>query len=178
MVSPDASTLFLDAPWLADLDQASRQAVLNVLVEHRAEAGAVLMERGRPNDHVSFLIDGSVSIERPTPSGERVEAVTVLTAPSVFGLTSFFRPHPPNVTVRAEVPVRYLTLDHHAHGLLRRLDPVAAEQLAQAVVRVLADRFDKLIDHVTQDMARHPEGHPKLTEWAAFRSRLFDETNI
>ncbi len=31
---------------------------------------------------------------------------------------------------------------------------------------------------MTADMAEHPDGHPKATEWAEFRSRLFEESSI
>src|SRR5207248_3068565 len=74
MVSPAAAERFLDAPWLADLDPASRHAVLNVLVEDRAPAGAVLLAQGESNDHISFLIEGSAVVERAYPEG-RVETV-------------------------------------------------------------------------------------------------------
>jgi CRP/FNR family cyclic AMP-dependent transcriptional regulator len=177
MVSNDAAERFLSAPWLADLDPASRQAVLNVLVESRAPAGSVLLEQGHANDHISFLIDGSALVTRAYPEG-RVENVAMLHAPSVFGETSFFRPTPPIVTVRATTPVWLLTLDHPAHDLLRRVDVQAAEQLAVAAVRVLAERFDLLDKRVSDYIASKPAGHPKSTEWANFRARLFEESNI
>ena len=177
MVSPAASERFLTAPWLAGMDSASLQAVLNVLVESRAPTGAVLLAQDQPNDHIAFLIEGAATVSRVIEAG-RSEILTTLSAPSVFGLTSFFRPQPPGFSVRADAPVWVLTLDHHAHDLLRRADLRAAEQLALAAVRVLADRFDMLDKRVTASMAEHPEGHPKATEWAAFRTRLFDESTI
>jgi CRP-like cAMP-binding protein len=177
MVSTDAAERFLAAPWLADLDPASRLAVLNVLGEDRAPAGTVLLEQGHENDHISFLIEGTVSITRSYPDG-RVETVATLNAPSVFGETSFFRTTPPIATVRTTTPVWLLTLDHPGHELLRRADPKAAEQLAVAAVRVLAERFDQLDRRISEYIAARPEGHPKSTEWANFRARLFEESNI
>jgi CRP/FNR family transcriptional regulator, cyclic AMP receptor protein len=177
MVVTAAAERFLAAPWLADLDPASRHAVLNVLVESRAPAGATLLEQGRPNDHLTFLIEGSVAVLRTLHEG-RVETVATLTAPSVFGETSFFRPSPSIITVRANTPVWMLTLDHPAHDLLRRADPTAAEQLALAAVRVLADRFDMLDRRVSDYIASKPEGHPKSNEWSTFRARLFEDSNL
>ena len=177
MVSPAASERFLSSPWLAEMDSATLNAVLNVLVESREPAGATLLAQGQPNDHIAFLIEGSATVTRVTEGG-RVETLTVLSAPSVFGLTSFFRPQPPGFSVKAASPVWTLTLDHRAHDLLRRADLRAAEGLALAALRVLADRFDLLDQRVTADLAHHPEDHPRATEWAEFRTRLFDESSI
>jgi CRP-like cAMP-binding protein len=176
MVSKEAAERFLATPLLSELDSAARLAVVNVLVEDRAPAGATLLEQGHPNDHIAFLIEGTATVFRTRPNG-RVETLTTLTAPSLFGLTSFFRPIPPGFSVRATSPVWLLTFDKHAHDVLRRVDLHAAEQMALAAVRVLADRFDLLDQRVSEDMDRHPEGHPKSTEWASFRARLFEESN-
>src|SRR4051794_27125012 len=100
MVKADAAERFLAAPLLDDVDRDSRRAVLNVLTEDRATVGAILMREGEPNDLLSFLIEGSALIERTLPDG-RKEILANLTAPAVFGTTSFFRPNPPTVTVRA-----------------------------------------------------------------------------
>ena len=177
MVSAAAGERFLASPWIAEMDSASLQAVLNVLVENRVEPGATLLKQGQPNDHIAFLIEGTARVARTTEEG-RIETLTTLVAPSIFGLTSFFRPKPPGFTVTAESPVWFLTLDHHAHTLLRRLDLRAAEGLALAAVNVLADRFDRLEKRMSADVARHPEDHHKVNEWNEFRSRLFDESRI
>jgi CRP-like cAMP-binding protein len=176
MVSSAAAERFLATPLLADLDSATRQALLNVLVEERAQEGATLLRQGEPNDHIAFLIEGSAIVSRTRPGG-RKETLTTLNAPSLFGLTSFFRPTPPGFSVRATSPVWLLTFDHDAHEVLRRVDMHAAEQLAVAALRVMADRFDMLDKRVSEDIEEHPEDHPKVTEWAHFRSRLFEESN-
>jgi CRP/FNR family cyclic AMP-dependent transcriptional regulator len=177
MVSPAASDRFLSSPWMDEVDITSLQAILNVLVESHEEAGATLLAQGQPNDHIAFLIEGTAIVSRVLESG-KTEVLTKLQAPSIFGLTSFFRPHPPGFSVKAETPVWVLTLDHQAYMLLRRADPRASEGLAHVAVRILVDRFDMLDKKISAEMARHPEGHPKTNEWTSFRSRLFDETSI
>src|SRR5205823_12483557 len=157
MVTTAAAERFLAAPFLADVDPGARSAVLNVLAEANAPAGAVLMTQGQPNDHISFLIEGTVTVLRTYPQG-RVETVVVLNAPSVFGETSFFGPNVPIVSVHADAPVWLLTLDHPAHDRLRRDDPRAAEQIALAFVRVLAERFDLLDKRVSDYLAQLPDG--------------------
>jgi CRP-like cAMP-binding protein len=177
MVTPAAAERFLAAPLLAEVDPASRRAVLDALTERREPTGAVLLEQGRPNNHISFLIDGTVTISRTDPGG-RTEPAATLTAPSFFGETSYFRPSMTVYSARADSPVWLLTLDHEAHERLRRENLKAAEQLALAVVRLLAERFDMLDKRIADDMAQHPEGHPKATEWSNFRARLFEESSI
>src|SRR4051794_9597279 len=104
MVPNAAAERFLAAPLLAEMDPAARRAVLAALVESRAPAGAALLEEGQPNDHLSFLIEGTVTITGTSPGG-REETVATLHAPAVFGETSFSRPTPPIVSVRAMTPV-------------------------------------------------------------------------
>ena len=177
MVEADVAERFLAAPVLADVDLDARRKLLSVLEQGRAAAGAVLLEQGQPNDHLSFLVEGSAVIERSHPGG-RKETLGHLTAPAVFGTTSFFRPTPPTITVRATSDVCRLTLDHPAHDRLRREWPRAAEALAVAVVRVLAERFDLLDQRVSESLAHHAHDQPKVTEWSGFRARLFEEPNI
>lgn len=182
MVSHDAAERFLTAPWLAELDASSREALVQVLREGRAEAGSILLAEGHHNDQITFLTEGTVQIVRAY--SDREEIVATLQAPSVFGETSFFRGTPSIVSVRAVTDVAFLILDRLAHTLLRRVDPRAAEQLAVAFVRVLADRFDMLdrrvseyIAHGCQDANGTPNP-PRRNEWAAFRARLFEEQRL
>jgi len=173
MVTTAAAERFLSATLLSEVDPASRRAVLSVLSEEQAPAGAILLEQGKPNDQMAFLIDGSVTVLRHFLDG-REETVATLVAPSVFGETSFFRGTPPIVTVRANAPVWLLTMDHPGHERLRRENLKAAEELALAAVRVLAERFDMLDKRISDYMAQHPDGHPRATEWSNFRARLFE----
>ena len=172
MVEAEAIEQFMSAPFLAKVEIQTRRAVLEALVEQRAPAGTVLLAQGQPNDHLSFLIEGTASIERKRPEG-RTELLATLTAPTLFGTTSFFCPDPPSVSVRAVSDVWMLTLYHPAHDRLSRENPSAAEALALAVVRVLSERFNELDRTFSDYMTRHPE----FTEWAGFRARLFEEPN-
>ena len=177
MVTPAAAERFLAAPLLAQVAPESRRAVLEVLAERREPAGATLLEQGQSNDHISFLIEGTAVVQRAYAEG-RVETVATLAAPSVFGETSFFRDTPPIVTVRAQTPAWLLTLDHPAHERLRQTSPRAAEELAVAAVRVLAERFDLLDRRVSDFLRQNPDGPAKANEWARFRARLFEEPNL
>jgi len=172
MVEPGAAERFLAAPMMAEVDPTMFGALLEALAEERYVAGSVLLAQGQPNDHLSFLIEGTAAIERERADGRR-ETLATLTAPSVFGTTSFFSPDPPTFHVRAVTGVWLLTLYHPAHDRLRREDPAAAGALALAAVRILSERFNELDRAFSAYMARHPD----FTEWAGFRARLFEEPN-
>ena len=177
MVSTDGAERFLGAPFLAGVEPDLRRALLALLSEERATARTVLLAQGQPNDHLSFLIEGSITIERTFPEGQK-ETVATLSAPAVFGTTSFFRPTAPSVSVVATTDIWTLTLHHPAHERLRVENPRAAEALALAAVRVLAERFDVLDRRVSEYLAGHGEDPPKATEWSSFRARLFEEPHI
>jgi CRP/FNR family transcriptional regulator, cyclic AMP receptor protein len=174
MIDVKATEKFMAAPWLAEADRDIKRAILNALVEARASKGSVLLAQGQPNDHLTFLIDGAAVVERSFDTGRR-ETITALTAPAVFGTTSFFQPKPPTATVRATSDVWMLSLYHPAHEALRAANPRAAEALALAVVRALSERFDLIDKLFTQFTTQHSDEPARMSEWAGFRSRLFDE---
>jgi CRP/FNR family transcriptional regulator, cyclic AMP receptor protein len=177
MIDVEATKRFMAAPWLSEVDPEIKKAIASALVEMRAPAGSVLLARGQPNDHLTFLIEGTADIERTLGDG-RHEIVTTLTAPAVFGTTSFFQPKPPTVTVRATSDVRMLSLYHPAHEELRRNNPRAAEGLAFAVLRAISERFD-LIDKLFSDyVSKNCHEPARMSEWAGFRNRMFEEHGI
>ncbi len=177
MLSTDQSQRFLAAPLLVEADDESRRAVYRALVEDPAPAGTTLVEQGKPNDRLYFVVEGSVAIERTRADG-RTDILATLSGPGVFGTTTFFRPSAPSMTIRATTDLALWTLDHPSHERLRRDDPRAAEALSMAVVRTLSDRFDMLDRRLAELMAEHDDDHPRATEWARFRARLFEEPAI
>ena len=122
MIDAEATERFMAAPWLAEVDPETKRAIAGALVEARAPTGATLLEQGQPNDHLTFLIEGTAEIVRTFGAGRR-DVITQLTAPAVFGTTSFFQPKPPTVTVQATSEVWMLSLYHPAHEALRGQPP-------------------------------------------------------
>jgi CRP/FNR family transcriptional regulator, cyclic AMP receptor protein len=177
MVESDVAERFLAAPLWDDTDGGARRAVFEAMEESRASRGATLLEQGRANERLAFLVEGSVVIERAFPGG-RKEVLATLNAPAAFGTTSFFRGVPPSTSVRATSDVRLLTLSHAHHERLRREHPRAAEALALGIVRVLSERFDLLDGRVSDYLAQHAGDTPKVNEWAGFRARLFEEPDL
>jgi CRP-like cAMP-binding protein len=177
MIDPEASQRFMAAPWLGEVDSEGKRAILEALVEARASSGAVLLEQDQPNDHLSFLISGTAQIERNFENGRR-EVITRIVAPTVFGTTSFFRPDPPSVGVRATSDVWTLSLYHPAHEALRVANPRAAEALAVAILRALSERFDLMDRLLTEYFTKHRAEPLRTSEWAGFRARLFDESGL
>ena len=122
MIDAEATKRFMAAPWLAEIDSQTKKAILGALVEARAPTGATLLEQGQPNDHLTFLIEGTADIVRVNGNGRR-DVITHLTAPAMFGTTSFFQPRPPTVRVQATSEVWMLSLYHPAHEALRAENP-------------------------------------------------------
>ena len=166
---------FLDSPLLAGVADRSRRAIFAKLSGGHLAAGTPLLSQGKPNDRLWFLVEGAVVVERTQPDG-RVDLMATLTGPGILGTTTFFRSTSPSATVRASSDMAFGTLDREGHEALRRDDPEAAEALALAVVRVLAERFDLLDARLTDLMAEHGDDHPRASEWADFRSRLFEDS--
>ena len=177
MIDAEATRRFMAAPWLGEVDPETKRAIIGALVEARAPAGATLLEQGQPNDHLTFLIEGIAELVRIHGNG-RKEVITQLTAPAMFGSTSFFQPKPPTVRVQAKSEVWMLSLYHPAHEALRADNPRAAEALALAVVRALSERFDLIDKLFTEFTARNSDEPPRKSEWAGFRARLFEEPGM
>ncbi|RUL82348.1 cyclic nucleotide-binding domain-containing protein [Tautonia sociabilis] len=177
MVSNDAAERFLVAPFLADLDASAREELLQVLAEHRARAGEVLLRQGEPNDRIHFLIEGAVSVLRNDADG-RPEPILELHAPTAFGEVAYFQRRPQLVSVVALTDLRLLILERDAHEVLRRVDPRTSEQLATAAIRVLASHFELIDQRIADILARQPDPQTEATEWDRFRARLFGESKL
>ncbi len=176
-IETEGAERFLAEPLLAGADDRDRLAVFRALVEGSAPAGTPLLVQGQPNDRLWFVLEGSVAVERKQPGG-RVDLLATLSGPAMFGTTTFFRSTAPSATIRAASGLTLGTLDRRAHDRLRREDPRAAEALALEVVRVLSERFDLLDGRLAEMMAEHDDDHPRATEWANFRARLFEEPSL
>jgi len=165
---------FFESSLLHGVDEGLRRAIFRRLVPGQAPAGTPLLSQGKSNERLWFVIEGSVTIERKHPDG-RVESLAELKGPAIFGTTTFFRSTSPSASILAATDLKVWTLDHAGHEALRRDEPQAAEALALAVVRVLSERFDMLDVRIAELMAEHGDDHPRMTELATFRARLFEE---
>lgn len=174
MTQTSACERFLTLPWLADLNADAKTALLDCMREESAPPGTIFVEQGEPNPLLSFVVEGTVLLTRTYPDGH-IERVASLSAPSVFGETAFFTGSPSLVRTKAMSQVLRLVLDHAGHERFRAGNPKAAEMLALAVVRLLADRFD-IIDKRVSELTRHD--HAKASELARFRTRLFEDATL
>jgi CRP-like cAMP-binding protein len=159
-----------------EIDDATRAVLLAYLEPMEVGAGTVILRQGQPNDRLWFLSRGTAEIER-TWHGKTL-SVANLSAPGIFGATTFFRPASTNVTIRATSDASLLSLSHEAHDRLSRENPRVAAALALATVRVLAERFDLIDQRMTEFVNARNEAPGASKEWARFRARLFEEPNI
>ena len=172
----DGLSRFLESPWLEGVDPSIRRRIWQTLRERSEPAGTALLDQDQPTTQLWFVADGSVAVER-TRTGKPgyPEILAELDGPAIYGTTTFFRDARPSMTIRTTTPTHGWTLDLATYQRLRAEDPPAAEALAVTVVKVLSERFDMLDDRLTRLMADHHDDHHRVTEWADFRSRLFEE---
>ena len=172
----DGLARFLAAPWLEEVDQSIRRRIWLTLQARSAPIGTMLLAQDQLTTQLWFVAQGSVAVERTRPGMlSRPEILAELEGPAIYGTTTFFRDARPSMTIRTTTPTHGWILDREAYQRLRAEDPPAAEALALTVVKVLSERFDMLDDRLTRLMADHHDDHHRVTEWANFRSRLFEE---
>ena len=170
----DRAEPYLSSSLLAGVDEAARLAIFQTLTSREVPSGFALLEQGKVNDRLWFVIDGRVVIERTRPDG-RLDILATLAGPAIYGTSTFFRRSALSATIRAGSDLILGSMDHRAHDRLRSENPRAAEALALSVVQTLSEHFDMLDRRLTALMSEHHEDHPRATEWAAFRARLFEE---
>ena len=110
MIDTEATERFMAAPWLAEVDRDTKRSDLERTGRgagpdrrHPARAGSaqrssLVLDRGDCGDRSNLGPAAAATSSR------------ILTAPAVFGTTSFFQPKPPTVTVRATSDVWILSL--------------------------------------------------------------------
>ena len=174
--SQESQVRFVEASWLQEVPASIRVVIWRFLRERSEPVGHRLLDEHGASDHLWFVLDGSVVAERtrPGPQG-RAETLAELSGSAIYGATTFFRNSAPTLTIRATSPIRGWTLDRASYQQLRSENLAAAEAHAQAVVKVLAERFDMLDRRLTELMAEHQGDRRRASEWADFRSRLFEE---
>jgi CRP/FNR family cyclic AMP-dependent transcriptional regulator len=177
VLSTDDSERFLGSPLLAGVDDKDRLAIFRKLTGRNLASGKTLLDQGRPNDRLWFVAEGSVTIEREQPDGH-VEVLASMSAPAIFGTTTFFRSTAPSASIRASSDLTLWTLDRQGHEALQRENPRAGGALALAILRVLSERFDLLDERISELMIEHAGDHPRANEWANFRARLFEEPTL
>ena len=111
MVKADTAERFLTAPCWPKSIRTRSSRVLGCVEEDRASSRRDACSTGISEQSPRLRGRGAVVIERSFPGG-RQEVLTTLTAPTVFGTTSFSRPNPSTISVRATTDIRMLTLDH------------------------------------------------------------------
>ena len=94
-----AAERFLSGPMLAEVDADARLALSKALVEARAPSGTPLIEQGRLDGRLWFLVEGTVAVVRRV--GDEDQVLARFAAPGIFGATWFFRPNPPTASIRA-----------------------------------------------------------------------------
>ena len=177
MIDAEATKRFMAAPWLAEVDPEIKRAICGALVEARAPTGATLLEQGQPNDHLTFLIEGTAEIVRIHGSGRR-EVITQLTAPAMFGTTSFFQPKPPTVRVQATSEVWMLSLYHPAHEASARTIPAPRKRSPwRSCAPVGAVRPDRQALHGIHGAAFR-RSRRERANGPGFRARLFEEPGV
>jgi CRP-like cAMP-binding protein len=174
LLATEKAVPFLQSPLLSGVEDGLRLAVYQRLVETPIEAGTPLVAQGRNNDRLWFVLEGTVAIDRKQANGQ-TERLASMATPAIFGTTTFFRSSLPTASIVATSKLKVWTLDRSGHEALRRDEPQAAEALALAVLRVLAERFDLLDQRISELMAEHDGDHPRANEWANFRARLFED---
>lgn len=181
MATTSRPEIDLVPPILDHLDARSRSVLPAYLREERVAVGTELLTQGQHNERLWFVAAGAVAIERSGANGGHAEVLATLPAPSVFGTTTFYRPEiAASATIRAVDDLRLWTLDRPDQQRLRRDDPVAAEALAEAIIRILSERFDVLDRRLAGLMAEHDRARPRRisSELAAFRTRVFEEPGL
>ena len=176
MIDTQASERFMAAPWLGEIDPETKRAILNALVEARAPSGAILLAQDQPNDHLSFLIEGTASIERILGEWNGARSSPCLQAPAVFGSTSFFRPQPRasrfgRLRTSGCCPCIIPPTRHCGRPTRER-----PKSLALAVLRAVSERFDMMDKYIVDFLARHSERAGKdQANGRGFRARMFEE---
>ena len=136
---------FKQFPLLKDLTEQDLEAVIEVLEEKSASAGAPLFREGSEAEGLVLITSGKVNLEsRRTADTTSVGPGEALATVSLFGVG----PH--EVTAIAETRCEYLLLPRTSFYRLTDDAPRTASRLAEVVVNDLAglvrESFDEMAD--------------------------------
>lgn len=137
------------------MSAADLNAIAGACTEVNYAAGEIVFEEGEVSRTVWLLLDGRVEIDLNVPKAGQRE-IAELTAPSLFGESSFFHSHPHSATVKTLTPVRLLKLERQRYDQLVAEGNEAALRLGVKAAEILAGRLyqtDRFVEQLLESQA-------------------------
>jgi CRP/FNR family transcriptional regulator, cyclic AMP receptor protein len=123
---------------LGELQDEDADWMTTVGALRREEAGATIIEEGRPNDALYIVIDGTLTA---SISGAHDQDVGLLVRGTIAGEMSFVDGLPPSATVRAQGDAVVLAIPRAALESRLRENLGFAARFYKALAMLLADRL-------------------------------------
>jgi CRP-like cAMP-binding protein len=127
-------------------------SVAEACTEVNFAAGELILIEGQVARALWLLIEGKVEVDlHVAGAGERI--IAELSAPSIFGESSFFHAHPHSASVKTLSPTRLLKLDRSRFEQLAAENNIAALRLGVKAAELLAGRLyqtDRFVEQILQ----------------------------
>ena len=137
------------------MSAADLSAIAGASSEVNYAAGEVVFEEGQISRALWLLLDGRVEVDLNVPKAGQRE-IAELTAPSLFGESSFFHAHPHSATVKTLTPVRLLKLDRQRFDQRVAEGNEAALRLGVKAAEIIAGRLyqtDRFVEKLLESQA-------------------------
>ncbi|MEM7247072.1 MAG: cyclic nucleotide-binding domain-containing protein [Acidobacteriota bacterium] len=142
----DMLTTLKDTELFAALTDEELTEVVNVVVQREVEAGAVLVEEGRPGEALFLVHEGKVKVEK-TSGGDTI-TLAELGAGAAVGEMSLLDDSPTSARVSAVEPTTVLSISRLDLDVLLNWNTVLAAKMWRSFTKVLSQRVRDMNDRV------------------------------
>jgi CRP-like cAMP-binding protein len=143
----DTIRLLSGIPFLSSLNADELRLIFALGTERNLPPGTVLGHGGERNDSVWVLLDGQIEVASPIAS-----AISVVTAPQVWGVASLVAPFAPTGTAVTRTECRMLQLRAADVRQLAEQNP----RLGSQIYHGLATHVFRRLRELTKDAQRRP----------------------
>lgn len=181
-------------PLCRNLNETECRQIAEICRQVSFKPGDCVLKCGDQSQNLWVLLEGHCDVVKPRdpedPYGEGLK-LNSLEPFAIFGEMSFFHKAPHSANVVAKTPLKLLCIQRRDYDDLIRDGAWGAYKLAFNAVEILAERLRRMSDWVAEltkqpiaavppaiALAPQPASEQRVSEWGAFRDRLFANWNL
>lgn len=155
--SPELKAFLVETPFFGGLSDASLDLLMAMMVERHFEAGAVIVEEGRPGHSMYVVRSGALAVSKACASGGAI-ALSQLGPGDFFGEMTLIEIQNRSASLTAEGPVALYELTARNLYTFYKADIHAYVMVLQNINRELCRRLRRADERIAGPAASPPEG--------------------
>ena len=155
MINSSSQKLVSKSTLFDGLSEVQISEIIKIAEDVSFNAGQSIMEEGDENQDIYILVEGKVSIEKKAGAWVTVKIAISQQIGMMLGEMALIDNKPRSATVRAETPVRLVSLGREKLEKFFEGNPEAMATIALNIARTLSNRLRHSNEMITDYLTHH-----------------------